>query len=167
MINIAREHAVGVEVVLRGGDDQAQALLGAEELADDGADDREAESDVQAGDDPGQRGRQHHVAGDLHPGGAQHPGVGDEVGVHFADALECVEEDHEEDQDRGQHDLRCRAQAQPHHEDEAEHDARERVHRLDVGPEHVGEEADLPQQDAEHDAGRPRRRRSRAAPPSW
>ena len=49
------EDAVRVEVVLRGGDDEAEALLGSEELADDRSDDREAEGDVQARDDPDER----------------------------------------------------------------------------------------------------------------
>src|SRR5690348_3746176 len=49
------EYAVRVEIVLRGGDHQPEAALGAEELPDDRADDGEPECDVQAGDDPGQR----------------------------------------------------------------------------------------------------------------
>ncbi len=44
---------------------------------------------------------------------------------------------------------------EPDHEDGAEHDARQRVDRLDVGPEHVGQEAHLAEQ-----ARRTRRRRA-------
>src|SRR5487761_334289 len=146
------EHAVRIEVVLRGGDDQPEAFLRAEELADDRADDGEPESHVQARDDPGERGRQHDVTDDLEPGGAEHARAGDEVAVDFPDALEGVEEDDEEDQNGGQHDLGGRAQAQPDDEDRAQHDARQRVHGLDVGPEDVGEEPDLPQQDPEDNA---------------
>ena len=50
----AGEHAVHVEVVLRRADQQAQALVGAEDLADERADEGEAEADVQAGQDPGE-----------------------------------------------------------------------------------------------------------------
>src|SRR6478736_6214304 len=44
----AGQHPVHVEVVLRRADQQAQALVGAEDLADEGADEGEAEADVQA-----------------------------------------------------------------------------------------------------------------------
>ena len=49
------EDAVRVEVVLRVGDDQPQALLGTQELADDRANDREPERHVETRDDPRQR----------------------------------------------------------------------------------------------------------------
>ena len=59
------EHAVRIEAVLRGPDDQADAVLRAEHLADQRADDREAERGVQAGDDPGERGGHGDVPDDL------------------------------------------------------------------------------------------------------
>ena len=59
------EDAVRVETALRWSDDQADAVLGAEHLADEGADDGEAEGGVQAGDDPGQRRGHGDVADDL------------------------------------------------------------------------------------------------------
>ena len=95
------------------------------------------------------------------PRGAQHPGVGEQVAVHLADALEGVEEHHEEHQHRGQRHLRARCPGPSATvNSEPEHDPRDRVRDLDVGAEHVGQEADLPEQDADHHAGRPRRRRS-------
>src|SRR5581483_11398491 len=85
------EHAIGPEGVHRCSDDQAEALLGTEQLADDRADDREAERDVEARDDPCHRRWEHDVAGDLEAARAEHAGVGDQVAVHFPDALEGVE----------------------------------------------------------------------------
>src|SRR5215211_3684462 len=49
--------AGGVEGALRVVDEQAEALVGAGVLAHDGADEREAEGDVQAGQDPRGRAR--------------------------------------------------------------------------------------------------------------
>src|SRR6478609_2181782 len=59
------QDTVHVEVVLRRADEQPESLVGPEQLADDRADEGEAETDVQAGQDPRERGRQHHFAG--HP----------------------------------------------------------------------------------------------------
>src|SRR6476660_4793925 len=87
----AGEDAVHVEVVLRGPDQQAQALVGAEDLADQGADEGEAEADVQAREDPGEGRRQDHVAGHLPARGPKQAGVGDEVAVHLARPLVGVE----------------------------------------------------------------------------
>src|SRR2546423_2038076 len=58
-------HAVGVERAARLVDEQPETVLGADELADDGADEREPEGDVQAGDDPRHRGRHDHLPGHL------------------------------------------------------------------------------------------------------
>ena len=68
----------------------------------------------------------------LPAGGAEDPGVGDEVAVDLAGALEGVEEDREEDQDDGEDDLGGRM-PRPNQidEDRAEHDARDRVGDLD------------------------------------
>ena len=145
------EHAVGVEGVLRRGDHQTEAVLGAQELADDSADDGEPERDVQAGDDPGHRRGDHHVAHHLQPRRAEHADVGDQVAVDAAHPLERVEEHHEEHQHGGQQHLRRQSQPEPHHEDRAEHDARQGVDDLDVRPGHVGQERDLAQQHADHD----------------
>src|SRR4051812_10785313 len=93
-----REDTVRVEVVLRVGDDEAEPLLRSQELAYDRADDREAERDVQAGNDPDERRRQHNVPHDLPARRAEHPRIGNEITVDLADALERVEEDDEEDE---------------------------------------------------------------------
>lgn len=147
------EHAVGVEVVLRGLDDQTEPALRTEHLADERADDGEAEGTVQAGDDPRQCRGQDDVPGGLHPGGAEHLDVGENVAVDLADALVSVEEDDEEHQYSGQQDLRGDTDTEGDDEDRAENDARDRVDHLDVGTEHVGEVAALPERDTEHDPG--------------
>lgn len=147
------EHAVGVEVVLRGLDDQAEAALCAEHLSDQRADDGEAEGAVQAGYDPGERGGHGDVPDDLHLGGTEHCGVGQDVAVDLAYALEGVEEDDEEHQHRGEQDLRQHADAERDDEDRAEDDPRDRIDHLDVGAEHIGEEAALAQRDTEDHAG--------------
>ncbi len=81
-------------------------------LADDGADDREAEGDMEAGDDPGRGRREHHVPVDLPTVRAEHARVGEQVLVDLAHALIGVEEHAEEHEHRGRHDLRGRADAE-------------------------------------------------------
>ena len=135
-------------------DQQAEALVGAEELADDRADEGEAEADVQAGEDPGERRRQDDLTGDLPARGAEDAGVGDEVAVDLAGALEGVEEDPEEHQHDGQDDLRgrCRGRTRRVKSDPSTMRGIEFATLMN-GDEHVGEEADP----AERDAGRRRR----------
>src|SRR5690242_14919989 len=147
------EHAVRVEVVLRGGDHQPEAPLGAEELADDRADDREPERDVQAGDDPGQRRWDYDVAGDGAARGTQDPGVVEQVAVHLTDALEGVEEHHEEHQDRGQRHLGGDAQAEGDGEERAEHDPRDGIGDLDIRADDLGKETELAEQHADDHPG--------------
>src|SRR3954452_10603257 len=149
----AGEDTVRIETVLRGADDQTQTSLSAQDLADQRTDDRETERGVEAGGDPGERRRHGHVPDDLQRRTAEDPGVGHDVPIHFPHALEGVEEDHEEHQDRGEQDLRRTADAEGDDEDGPEHDAGDRIHHLDEGPEHVSEERALPQQDAEEYAG--------------
>src|SRR6478609_3783313 len=85
--------AGGVEVALGVVDEDAQALVGAGELADDRADEGEAEGDVQAGQDPGRGARQDDRAQHVPPAGAEDAGVVDEHLVDLARTLEGVEED--------------------------------------------------------------------------
>ena len=152
MIDHAGEDGVGVELPLRLADDEPDAPLRAEHLADQRADDREPERGVQAGDDPGHRRGDGDVARDLEWRRAEHPDVGDQVRVDLADALEGVEEDDEEDQNGGQQHLRERAQAEGDQEDGAEDDAGHRVDDLDVRAQDVGEEPVLPEQQPDRDA---------------
>ena len=125
--------------------------LGAEELPHDGADEREAEADVQAGQDPGEGGWQHHLGGDLPAGGAEDAGIGDQVAVDFPGALEGVEEHPEEDQHDRQQDLGRQPEPEGDDEDRPEHDAGDRVHDLDEGPEDLGQEPDPAQGHSEDD----------------
>src|SRR6478609_8926671 len=148
----AGQHPVHVEVVLRRADQQAQALVGAEDLADEGADEGEAEADVQARQDPREGGGEHDVAGHLPAGGAEEAGVGDEVAVDLTGTLEGVEEDAEEDEDDGEDDLRLDAEAEGHGEDRAEDDARDRVGGLEERGEELGDHPDAAEGDAADDA---------------
>ena len=123
-----------------------------EHLADDGADDREAEGDVKAGDDPGRRRGQHHMAIGLPAAGPEHARVRDQVLVDLAHALKGIEEDAEEHEHRGGHHLGLSAHAEGDDEQRREHDARDRVQDLDVRVEHIGEEAGLTEADADDHA---------------
>src|SRR5947208_16045012 len=63
----------------------------------------------------------------------------DQVGVHAARALEGVEEDDEEDDGPGEHDLGEQTEAEDHGDERHERDARERVEGDDVGLEDAGQ----------------------------
>src|SRR3954447_221396 len=147
----AGEDRVRVEVALRLADDQADAVLGAEHLRDEGADDREAERGVQARDDPGHRRRDGHVPGDLQRRGPEDADVRDQVLVDLPHALEGVEEDGEEHEHGGEQDLREDPEPEGDDEDRAEHDPRDGVQHLDVGAEHVREVAVRTERDADDD----------------
>ena len=124
--------AGGVEGALGVGDQQAEALVGAGVLADDRADQGEAEGDVQAGEDPGggagQDDRASASAGAVAP---RIRALSTEVPVDLAGALEGVEEDGEEDQDDGGGDLELMPEAEPDDEQRRQHDARDGVGGLD------------------------------------
>src|SRR5947207_9973931 len=62
-----RPDAVGVERVLRVTNQVPQPALRPDELADDRTDECEAEADVQARQNPGERGRENNVTGHLPP----------------------------------------------------------------------------------------------------
>jgi hypothetical protein len=56
------------------------------------------------------------------------------------------------DEHDGERDLRRDAQPEPEDEDRPQHDARDRVHHLDIGREDVGEQLDAAERDAADDA---------------
>ncbi|GAA3041595.1 hypothetical protein GCM10020000_20420 [Streptomyces olivoverticillatus] len=123
-------------------------------LADDRADEREAEADVQAGEDPGGGRRDDDLQRHPAVARAQDAGVGHEVAVHLARPLEGVEEDGEEDQHHGRGDLGNRPEAEQDEEDRRQHDPRQRVEDLDERAEHIGEETDPAEDDAQQHTAR-------------
>src|SRR5438309_6115788 len=144
-----REDAIWIERRLGRRDDQPDTMDRAEVLADDRADEREAEARVEARKNPRKRGRQDHVRGELALARAQDSRVRDQHAVDLTDALEGVEEDHEEHEDDGERDLRPDAVADGDDEDGAEHDTGHRVQRLDIWGEHIREQTDPAERDTE------------------
>src|ERR1700736_1533948 len=77
----------------------------------------------------------------------------DEVGVDAPRALEGVEEDDEEHDAPGQHDLGEQTEAEDHRDERHQRDAGQRVERHDVGLEHAGQPVAAPEHQAGHEAG--------------
>ena len=125
-------HRVDVERALGLQDQVADAARRAEVLADDGADEGEADARVQRAEDPAGRARQVDVAQQLALRRAEHARVGEHHRADLLDALVDVEEDDEEDQRHAERDLAGDAEAEPDREDRRQDDARHAVERLDV-----------------------------------
>ncbi len=121
-----------------------------EELADDSSDQRQAEADVQAGDDPAQCRRDDHLGGQLSIVSAQDARVGDEVALDLTHALEGVEEHDEEDEDRRGRDLGADVEPERDGEQGTQDHARDRVRGFDVDREDVGQQAIPAHQHADH-----------------
>ena len=86
-------------------DDGAEALRHARHLADHDDEPGEAEAEPQAGEDRGQRGRQHHLEELRVAAAAEHRGGLEQLRLHAAHAEDGVEQDRiegaEEDQEEG------------------------------------------------------------------
>ena len=82
---------------------------------------------------------------------SQNACVSEQIPVDLAHPLKGVKKDDEEDQHDRQRNLGLDAQAQPDGEKGGERDARDRIGRLDVRPQHVGKEAIAPKHHAEDD----------------
>src|ERR1700730_4074962 len=95
------EHAIDIEGVTGVVDELAEARCGAEQFPDDGADDGEAEADVEAGENPGEGRRNDDLGRQAAVLGAEDPCIRDQVAVHLAHTLEGVEEDDEEHEHDG------------------------------------------------------------------
>ena len=119
-----REHQRRLEV--RVGDEQqvAEPLVGADELADDRAGDRERRRDLQAAEEVRQAGRQAKPQEDLHPRRAHRARQVVHLGRHRPQADRRVDHDREErDQERDQH-LGQDADTEPHQEERRDRDLR-------------------------------------------
>src|SRR6266516_4513209 len=148
----AGEHAVDVEGVPRVVDQLAEAGGGPEQLPDYGADDGQPEADVEAGENPRKRGRDDDLERQAPVVGAEDAGVGDQIAVDLANALESVEEDNKEHQHDGGGRLAPERETEHDREQGAEHHARDRVRGSDKGRKGFGEQLDAAEHDPEDDA---------------
>src|SRR5260370_1093958 len=136
----AGKHAVDVEGVPGVVDELAEAARRSEEFADDGADDRQPETDMQAGQNPRERRRDDDLGRQPSIVSAEDARVGDQVAVDLAHALEGIEEDHEENEHHGGPRLAPDGNDPEHdREERTEHHPRDRVCRPDEGGKHLGE----------------------------
>src|ERR1700704_1867356 len=69
----AREHAGGVEARGARGDQVAEPMVGGENLGHDHAEQRIGQAEIEAREDPGQRGRKRHLPENVAFGGAHQP----------------------------------------------------------------------------------------------
>src|SRR3984893_3207461 len=148
----AGEHAVDVEGVPRVVDELAETSGGPEQFPDHGADDRQPEADVEAGQNPRHRRRDDDLGRQTAIVRPENPCIRDQVAVDLADTLEGVEEDDEEDEHHGGRRLAPNGQTEHDREQRAEYDAWDRVRRLDEGRKHLGQQLDATEEDAEDDA---------------
>ena len=88
----AGEHAGGVEVLARVLDQEADALVADQELADDGSADRAGKRDLERGEEERQQRVPHHLARDGGLARAQHAGHVDQAAVNVTDAGENGDE---------------------------------------------------------------------------
>ena len=109
------------------GDQVAEAVGRAQHLGHDDADDHERAPEAQRG----HHGRQARGQGDvedlLGAGGSERAGGLGERGAERGHAGHRGQQGRDEGVDRGEGDLRLRAQAEPHHHHRVEHDERHRV----------------------------------------
>src|SRR5207244_2632848 len=147
-----RENTVGVEVVFGAVDQLPDSLGCAKELAYDRSDQGQAEADVKARDDPAERRGNDHLGGQPSIVSAEDACVGDQVAFDFTDALERVEEDDEEDEDRRGRNLGANVQPERDGEQSSQDHPRYRVRGFDVDREDVGQEPVPAQQHADHHA---------------
>src|SRR5438094_8016525 len=148
----AGEHAIDVEGVAGVVDQLAEAGRGPEQLPDHGADDGQAEADVEACENPGEGGGDDDLERQAPVVGTEDAGVGDQIAVDLANALEGVEEDDEEHQHDGGGRLAPERETEHDREQGAEHHARDRVRGFDEGRERFGEQLDAAEHDPEDDA---------------
>src|ERR1700737_1665418 len=101
-----RENSVGVEVVLGAVDELSNSFGRSKQFADHGADQRQAEADVEARDDPAEGRGDDYLRGQPPVVRAEDARVGDEVALDLAHALKRIEEHDKEHEHRGGRDLR-------------------------------------------------------------
>ena len=141
-----REH-LGDDVEAAGLEDRVAEPLGRRhELADDRADQREADRELEAREDVGERGRDHELAEDLPLGRAERAHQVDLIGVDAHRALVGGEQRHHHDRQRRHRDLRGEPGAEPDDHDRRERDDRDRAQRDDERLHHPRDEARVPEQ---------------------
>src|SRR5580704_13328022 len=126
------EHAGDIEIEVQRGDQIAEADLGADELADHGADHRQHRRDLQTGEDDHQCRRNSQVVQDLHwrrPEGAHHLQL---VQVDRAETGDHAHKHRKEAQQRGNDDLRGEAVAEPQYEQRRNGDLRHGLQRHQI-----------------------------------
>src|ERR1700682_5245359 len=97
----AGEHPVHVEGVPGVVDELAETGGGPKQFSDHGADNRQPEADVEAGQNPRHRRRDDDLRRQTAIVSPENPSIRDQVAVYLTDALECVGEDDEEDEHHG------------------------------------------------------------------
>ena len=162
----AGEDGVRVEPALRLADDKADTALGAKDLADQRTDDGEAEGGVQAGDDPGQRGRDGDVAGDLERRGPSTLTLATRFGSTSRTPWKALKKTMKNTRTAASRTLGNVPRPKATRKIEPRMMRGIGVHDLDVRAENIGEEAVLTEQETDEDTGRRRRGRTRTPPPS-
>ncbi len=146
------EHRCEVEAEIGLQDEHADAALGADELAHDGADHGEHDAGVEAGHDVGERVRQLHVAQKLSARAAHRADERDAVGIDRAQAGDGVDQAREQAGERHDEDLRLDAEAEPHDHERRDRDLRHGLQRHHVRINEAVEHGHLHHRDAEQDA---------------
>ncbi len=147
-----REGAGHVEIEVLLQDEIAEPCLGADELADDGANHRQHDGDVEPDEDVGQRLQQAHHTEHL----PARRGIGDHhldlVVRRGAQSHDGVGKQWEERDGRSDHDLGCNPVAEPDHDDRCDRDLGNGLEGDDIGiedPFHQRRERD---DEAQHQA---------------
>ena len=106
----------GVDVAVRLKDDVAESFVGADEFANHGAGDGERGSDLQAGHELWQRGREPDLHEGLETARTHRRGEFEDLGIHRPQTCEARDDDREEGHQDGDEDLGRGAEAEPHDE---------------------------------------------------
>jgi hypothetical protein len=146
------KHAGDIGHGLRLGDDDAHALLRAEEFRDDGSEEGVDDRHVEAGEDIRRRVRQLDDAVGLEPARGQRPHQVDLLGLDRAQAGKAVDHHREEGEQRRDGDLRTVAEAEPDHDQRRDGDLRQALQRERIGHRQLFEEAEFRHQRAEQHA---------------
>ena len=146
------EHAGDVGDRLRLGDDDAHALLRAEEFGDDGAEQRIDDAHVEAGEDIGRGRRQLDETIGLEPRRGQRLHQLDPLDVGRAHAGEAVDQHREERQQRRHRHLRAVAEAAPDHDQRRDRDLGQALQREGIGHQRGLDRAEFRHQRADDEA---------------
>src|SRR5260370_38184515 len=148
----AREHSVDVEGMACAIDELAEARRRPEQFPDHGADYGQAKADVEAGENPGECGRDDDLGRQAAVVGAEDARVRNQVAVHLAHALEGIEEDDEEHEHHGRPRFAPHRQTEHDREERAENNTPDGTRALDEERKGFSEQLDAAQQDTQDDA---------------